>query len=57
MLRKGILNERDNPMSSKRKTIFNLVFLVVVFVLTIHFVFRLDDIVDILHSLIDADCR
>ena len=57
MLRKGILNERDNPMSSKRKTIFNLVFLVVVFVLTIHFVFRGEDIGDILQAVRDADWR
>ena len=44
-------------MSSKRKTIFNLVFLVVVFVLTIHFVFRGEDIGDILQAVRDADWR
>ena len=42
-------------MSSKRKTIFNLVFLVVVFVLTIHFVFRGEDIGDILQG--SEGCR
>lgn len=54
---KGITDKGKSKLKKDKKTLFNMLFLLIVFLLTVYFVFRGEDLDEIIHTVKEADIR